>query len=142
MKTRLPHPDHQSENRPKTGRKAPRTAFLPGRSGNPGGRPKRTEQEFQLIQACQQKAPAALAQIERLMLTARAEKVRLGAAVFIIERAYGKPVARLETPENPFEAFPAWYLLELREQLKRRIAERALGNGDVQKPAITDQRTF
>lgn len=131
-----------SENRPKTGRKAPRTAFLPGRSGNPGGRPKKTEEEFQLIQACQQRAPEALAQIERLMMTARAEKVRLGAAAFIIERGYGKAVTRLETSENPFEAFPSWYLLELRERLKRRIAERALGNGDVQKPGITDQRTL
>lgn len=86
MSSRLALPDHQSENRPQTGRKAPRTAFLPGRSGNPGGRPKKTEEEFQLIQACQQKASAALAQIERLMLTAQAEKVWLGAAVFIIER--------------------------------------------------------
>ena len=72
---------------------------------NPGGRPKKTEEEFELIHACQQKAPEALAQIERLMMTARAEKVRLGAAVFIIERAYGKAVTRLGTPQNPFKAF-------------------------------------
>jgi hypothetical protein len=55
----------------------------------------------------------------------------------------GKAVARLETSANPFEAFPAWYLLELRERLKRRIAERALGKGDdVQTLGITDQRTL
>jgi hypothetical protein len=41
-------------------------------------------------------------------------------AAFIIERAYGKAVARLETSEHPLEAFPSWYLLELREQLKHR----------------------
>jgi hypothetical protein len=100
-----------SENRPKTGRKAPRTAFLPGRSGNPGGRPKKTEEEFQLIQACQQTAPKALAEIERLMMNARAEKVRLCAVAFIIERAYGKAVARLETSEHPLEHFhPGTYL--------------------------------
>jgi hypothetical protein len=115
--------------------------------GRPPGLPdwpaqKAVREEFQLIHACQQKAPEALAQIERLMMTARAEKVRLGAAAFIIERAYGKAVARLETSENPFEAFPSWYLLELRERLKRRLAERALGNGDVQKLGITDQRTL
>jgi hypothetical protein len=89
-----------SENRSKTGRKAPRTAFLPGRSGNPGGRPKKTEEEFQLIQACQQKAPEALAQIERLMMNGRAEKVRFAAAAFIIERAYGKAVERVEHADS------------------------------------------
>ena len=76
------------------------------------------------------------------MMNARAEKVRLGAAAFIIERAYGKAVAQLETSEHTLEAFPTWYLVELREQLKRRLAEQALANGDVQKPGITDQRTL
>jgi hypothetical protein len=93
-----------SENRPRTGWKAPPTAFLPGRSGNPGGRPKKTEEEFQLIHACQQKAPEALAQIERLMMNARAEKVRLGAAIFIIERGFGKAVARSESTSSPLES--------------------------------------
>ena len=72
MSTRLALPKrrHQSENRPKTGRKAPRTAFIPGRSGNPGGRPKKTEEEFALVKACQDKSPMALVVIEKLMYKA------------------------------------------------------------------------
>ena len=59
-------------------------------SGNPSGRPKRTVEEFRLIQVYQDKTPAALAVIERLMRSARKDRVRLAAAIFIIERAYGK----------------------------------------------------
>jgi hypothetical protein len=64
--------------------------FLPGRSGNPGGRPKRTAEELDLIAACKEKTPAALAVIENLMVTGD-DRIRLAAALAIIERAHGKP---------------------------------------------------
>ena len=59
---------------------------------NPGGRPKITPEEIDLIAACKTKTPAALAVIEALMATANNAAVRLNAASYIIERGYGKAV--------------------------------------------------
>jgi uncharacterized protein DUF5681 len=84
----------KSESRLKTGtRKAPRTAFKPGRSGNPGGRPKLSPeqkvQRFELVKACRSKSPQALAVIEQLMHRADRDSVRLEASL-IVERGWGK----------------------------------------------------
>jgi len=65
--------------------------FVPGVSGNPTGRPKRTPEEVSLIDACRAKSPEALAVIENLMATSRNDRVRMDAALAIIERAHGKP---------------------------------------------------
>lgn len=81
-----------SENSSKSVRKAPPKAFKPGQSGNPGGRPKKTPQELDLIAACKAKTPEALAVITKIMQTGDKDSVRLAAAQSIIERAYGKPV--------------------------------------------------
>jgi hypothetical protein len=87
--------------REQTGRKkAPRSAWQPGQSGNPGGRPKLTPEqkadEFALVQACRAKSPAALRVIEDLMLSADRDSVRLAAATFIIERGWGKAAQAIE----------------------------------------------
>lgn len=79
-------------NSKKTVRKAPPKAFKPGQSGNPSGRPKKTEQELDLIAACKAKTPSALAVIVDIMENGEKETSRLAAAQSIIERAYGKPV--------------------------------------------------
>ena len=76
----------------RTERKAPPKAFKPGVSGNPSGRPKKTPQELDLIAACKEKTPDALAVILKIMQTGDKDSVRLAAAQSIIERAYGKPV--------------------------------------------------
>lgn len=70
--------------------------FKPGQSGNPGGRPKRTQQELDLIAACKERTPAALAVIESIMLEGENERNKLAAAQAIIERAYGKAVQPVE----------------------------------------------
>ena len=114
-----------SENRPKTGRKAPRTAFLPGRSGNPGGRPKKTEQEFALVKACQDKSPMALVVIEKLMYEADKDSVRLSAAIFIIERGFGKAVDRID-PQHPLEDCETEVIIAMCDELRRQIAEKRL----------------
>lgn len=114
-----------SENRSKTGRKAPRTAFLPGRSGNPGGRPKKTEEEFALVKACQNKSPTALAVIEKLMYDADKDSVRLSAATFIIERGFGKASERIE-PSHPLDGCPTEVLIAMRDEFKRRLDEKRL----------------
>lgn len=86
-----------SENTLKTEkRKAPKTAFEKGKSGNPGGRPKRTQEELDLIAACKKRTPAALAVIESIMMEGQSDKARLSAAMAIIDRAYGKPTQPTE----------------------------------------------
>lgn len=64
-------------------------AFKKGQSGNPGGRKKATPQQFDLIQACRNKAPEALGVLAHIMANGESERVRLSAAIAIIERAYG-----------------------------------------------------
>lgn len=84
-----------SDNRPitdKAKRKAPKSAFKAGASGNPGGRPTKTPQELDLIAACKDKTPEALAVITDIMTNGEKEQTRLNAALSIIERAFGKPV--------------------------------------------------
>jgi hypothetical protein len=77
-------------------RAAPKTAFKKGVSGNPGGRPKRTAEELDLIAACKGRTPAALAVIESIMMEGENERNKLSAAMAIIERGYGKPVQPVE----------------------------------------------
>lgn len=93
-----------AENRQKTDkRKAPKTAFKPGQSGNPGGRPKKTEAEFELERACEDKTPEALDTILGLMTGAKQDSVRLAAATYVIERRYGKPTERKEIRTGPLD---------------------------------------
>jgi hypothetical protein len=70
--------------------------FAKGQTGNPSGRPKLTPEEHDLIAACKAKTPDALAVIEGLMLESQSDKVRLSAALSIIERAWGKPIQPTE----------------------------------------------
>lgn len=66
--------------------------FKPGVSGNPGGRPKRTKEELDLVQACKDKTPEALEVLSSLMQVADSDATRMKAAIAIIERGYGKSV--------------------------------------------------
>lgn len=70
----------------------PTNGFKGGVSGNPSGRPKKTEQELDLIAACKAKTPDALDVLINIMLNGEQERNRMAAAQAIIERAYGKPV--------------------------------------------------
>ncbi|QIN95329.1 hypothetical protein PBR31_00018 [Xanthomonas phage PBR31] len=79
---------------------APGKPFPKGISGNPNGRPKRTQEEFDLIEACRRKTPEALAVWEHVMINGESEKNRLTAAQMIIERAYGKPKQEVEAQVN------------------------------------------
>lgn len=58
---------------------------------NPGGRPKKTPEELDLIAACKAKTPDALDVIVQIMMNSDKDAVRLSAAQSIIERGYGKP---------------------------------------------------
>lgn len=81
--------NRQASDKPK--RKAPKTAFRKGQTGNPSGRPKRTPEELDLVAACKAKTPAALIVIENIMENGENERNKLAAATAIIDRAYGKP---------------------------------------------------
>ncbi len=118
-----------SANRQKTDaggkRPAPATAFKPGLSGNPSGRPKKTEQEFALERACEARSPEALTTILDIMRKSQSDKVRLSAAAFIIERRYGKAVTKTEDVTDPFKkalsgmsAEKAQAMLDAMEQVK------------------------
>lgn len=74
------------QNRTKTGR------FKPGNSGNPGGRPKRTPEQRDALEAVKSLAPDAVEAMERLLKakdTPPALRVRI--AEIVLDRAYGKP---------------------------------------------------
>lgn len=66
--------------------------FQPGKTGNPGGRPKKTEEERTLEQMCRDKTPDALGVLIKIMEAGEQERNRMTAAMAIIERGYGKAV--------------------------------------------------
>ena len=85
-----------AENRSGSEKKQGGVRFQKGQSGNPAGRPKKTQEELNLVAACKAKTPAALAVIEQIMEKGQSERTRLAAAQAIIERAYGKPKETVE----------------------------------------------
>jgi uncharacterized protein DUF5681 len=82
--------------------RGPGKRFVPGNSGNPSGRPKRTSEELDLIAACRTKTSDALDVIQDLMVGSSNPKVRLDAALAIIERGYGRPTqpTTISTPDG------------------------------------------
>lgn len=132
---------NQSENRLKTGRrKAPITAFRPGQSGNPGGRPKRTQQEWNLMAACEAMTPEALKTIVHLMHHADKDSVRLQAATFIIERRYGKSVEHKEIRGYPLDDVATATLLEMKRMIEARKGALTQGAPERGQKLIPDAR--
>lgn len=85
-----------SGNTEKTKRKAPPHAWREGQSGNPSGRPKKTDEERLVDELCREKSVAALAVIESIMNNGQSDKARLSAAQYIMDRGNGKPVSKTE----------------------------------------------
>jgi hypothetical protein len=88
-----------SESRLKTEqpkRKPPKTAFQPGKSGNPGGRPRKTDEERTLEALCREKTPEALATILRIMAGSNMDRAKLAAAQYVLDRGWGRPKESVE----------------------------------------------
>ena len=74
--------------RQKTDRVVPRSAFKPGQSGNPSGRPKIPDDVKEAIRAACPKAVSVLV----ALLDSKKEAYRLEAAKTLLDRGYGKPM--------------------------------------------------
>ena len=70
--------------------------FEKGKSGNPNGRPAKSEEEKALGEACRAKSERALEVIASIMENGENERNRITAALSIIERAYGKPAQSID----------------------------------------------
>lgn len=81
--------------------------FLPGKSPNPGGRPKQTDEEKDALEEIRKLAPGVAAKMTELLNNPRVPaiaKVRI--LEIILERTYGKPetAVRLNTDIQSNEA--------------------------------------
>lgn len=86
----------EAENKAKAARRATAGSFQPGKSGNPGGRPKKTDEERTLDAMCRAKTPEALSVILDIMESGQLERARLAAAQYVLDRAWGKPKESVE----------------------------------------------
>lgn len=94
-KTKKGKPVKESANRQGSDRKrkAPRSAFKPGQSGNPAGRPPVNPDIKEALKAA---CPRAVQVLTDLMENAISEEVRHKSAVTIVERVLGKVAQPLE----------------------------------------------
>lgn len=87
-------------NRQRTGNK---TSFKPGQSGNPSGRPKKTQAQQDALAAIRDLAPMASEVLMDVMSNPSAPPAaRLKAVEMILDRTYGKPdmAVKVEDPKN------------------------------------------
>lgn len=111
-----------SQNTPGTDRpkrKAPKTAFGKGQSGNPGGRPKKTEEERTLEAMCKQRTPEALATILSIMGSSEQDRAKLAAAQYILDRGWGKAKESIEHSGS--------VTLSIADQIKQAHEQRKRG---------------
>jgi hypothetical protein len=112
-----------SENREKqTGKRTPpRSAWSPGQSGNPGGRPKVAAEVRDLAREHAGKA------IKRLvgLMDSKNQPVALRAAEAVLDRGYGRPLQAMKLPEDPQEKPGCFELRRLtNEEMKDYMTAR------------------
>ena len=72
--------------------------FLPGISGNPGGKKRKSEADRRIEELARDASEDAFQTVHELMASSENDRTRLGAALAILERAHGKPGERLTDP--------------------------------------------
>ncbi len=70
--------------------KPPANGFQKGKSGNPGGRQKKTPEQIALEAQCKVLTPDALTTITQIMRDGENERNRLAAAQYVLDRGWGK----------------------------------------------------
>ena len=95
-------------NRQSTGRKVPKTAFKPGQSGNPNGRPKQTPEQKDALEQIRSLAPEAVMRLRELISKpdTKGETV-IRAIEIVLERTYGKAAAKIAVTSGSLEALNA-----------------------------------
>ena len=108
--------------------------FQPGQSGNPSGRPKRTQEEKDALAAIKALAPDAVAKLQSLLESKKvspAVKVRI--AELILDRTYGKAetAVKVTSVAETVESSKT-YILSLVDQIRAQGGEEplALPSGD------------
>ena len=74
--------------------------FVPGQSGNPGGRPKALKEIQELARS---HAPAAIETLAQIATSGQSEQARVAASSALLDRAIGKPAQAItgEGGEGP-----------------------------------------
>lgn len=84
----------KSDSRQKQGkRRAPRTAWKPGQSGNPGGRPKEVAE---VREAARRHTAEAIQTLVTIMRNGTPDRARAAAAEALLDRAWGRPLQPAE----------------------------------------------
>jgi hypothetical protein len=78
---------HQPQNKPKTGR------FQPGKSGNPGGRPKVIRE---VIDLAREHTTLAIETLAKICKSADKDSARVAAANALLDRAWGRAPQTIE----------------------------------------------
>lgn len=96
------------------GRNLPSSAWLPGQSGNPGGKPKDLHNMRELART---HTPAAIATLAEIMINPKAkESSRVAAAGELLDRAWGKPTQPIEHQVGEQSIIPM-------DEVERRLRE-------------------
>ncbi len=75
--------------------------FKPGISGNPSGRPKRTEEETQALEEIRKLAPTAVAKMAEMLRNKKTPSVvKVKICEIILDRTYGKAPASLNVSSD------------------------------------------
>jgi hypothetical protein len=80
--------NRQTSDAPK--RKAPKTAFVKGQSGNPGGRPKLPEEIRHVRVLAREYTMQAVTALVAVMTSSKNDSARVSAANALIDRGWGK----------------------------------------------------
>jgi hypothetical protein len=65
-------------------------------SGNPGGRPKKTETLLEIEALARQYAPQAMEALVKIATTGKSDSARVAASIAILDRAFGRPRQMLQ----------------------------------------------